>query len=50
MKTLDQILETLGPLPDAVISDQDPCLAASIDARLVMNTETGTLSLIISDR
>ena len=39
-----------GPLPDAVISDQDPCLAASIDARFVKNTEAGTLTLIISDR
>jgi hypothetical protein len=39
-----------GPLPDAAISDQDPCMAASIDARLVKNTEAGTLTLIISDR
>jgi signal transduction histidine kinase len=39
-----------GPLPDAVISGQDPCQAASIDARLVKNTEAGTLTLIISER
>jgi hypothetical protein len=39
-----------GPLPDAVVSNQDACLAASIDARFVKNTGAGTLTLLISDR
>lgn len=39
-----------GPLPGAAIPDQDPCLTAFIDARLVRNIEAGTLTLIITDR
>ncbi|MDZ7582690.1 MAG: sensor histidine kinase [Deltaproteobacteria bacterium] len=39
-----------GPLPDAAMSNQDHCLSAFIDARLVKNSATGTLTLIIHDR